>query len=443
MELKPVIVREETNMVKMRGNTPLKREGFLRPGRITVGLLAVTVLAFAVGYLVGFGFQNHNSAEAAGGPVADPKGTAPDRYVYYPGTEPLKPDEIRLIACGTGMPAARRGQAASSWVFELGNGDKFIFDVGTGSMANVMSLMIPANMLTKVFASHLHTDHVGDLAALWAGGWTGGRTVPLEVWGPSGSREDMGTAYFVEHFLKAYNWDYMTRAVKVNPIPGGITAHEFDYKGENQVVYQENGVTIRSWPAIHAGDGPVSYSLEWNGLKVVFGGDTFPTSWFVKYAKDADVVIHECMNTAWQLSRFYNQTPRLAVAMNTDFHTSAQAFGKVMSMIEPRHAISYHFFNEEGTRYGIHEAIRQTYDGPLSMATDMMVWNISKDEVVERMAVSTDEAWDVPGAEEGLAPDPSRESETVWQELIDQRMDVADVNQEWLDAFKKETGLGN
>ena len=26
---------------------------------------------------------------------------------------------------------------------------------------------------------------------------------------------------------------------------------EFDYKGMNKVVYEENGVTIRSWPAIH------------------------------------------------------------------------------------------------------------------------------------------------------------------------------------------------
>ena len=149
----------------------------------------------------------------AGGKVESPTGIAPDRYVYYPGTEELKPDEIRIIACGTGMPAARRGQAASCWVFELGNGDKFLFDLGTGSMANVASLMIPANYLTKVFASHLHTDHVGDLAPLWAGGWTGGRTVPLEVWGPSGAREDMGTAYFVDHFLKTYNWDYMTHGL--------------------------------------------------------------------------------------------------------------------------------------------------------------------------------------------------------------------------------------
>jgi len=41
--------------------------------------------------------------------------------------------------------------------------------------------MIPSDYLTKVFLTHLHTDHWGDLASLWAGGWTAGRTVPLEV----------------------------------------------------------------------------------------------------------------------------------------------------------------------------------------------------------------------------------------------------------------------
>jgi ribonuclease Z len=402
-------------------------------------MFLLTAVAVAVGILIGIGITRP-TAEAAGGKVKSPTGEAPDRYVYYPGTESLKPDEIRLVACGTGMPAARRGQAASCWLFELGNGDKFLFDLGTGSMANVASLMIPANMLTKVFVSHLHTDHVGDLAPLWAGGWTGGRTVPLEVWGPSGAREDMGTAYFVDHFLKAYNWDYMTRAAKISPIPGGITVHEFDYTGENQIVYQENGVTVRSWPAIHAGDGPVSFSLEWNGLKVVFGGDTFPNTWFTKYATGADVVIHECMNTADQLNRFYNQTPRLALAMNTDFHTSAQAFGKVMSMIQPRHAIAYHFFNEEATRYGIYDAIRQTYSGPLSMATDMVVWNITKNEITERMAVSPDEAWDVPGEDKPLAPDPNRKSELT-AAMAKGRMDVSDANRQMVEEFMKEHGL--
>ena len=84
----------------------------------------------------------------AGGKVTSPTGTAPDRYVYYPGTEELGADEIRVIACGTGMPTARRSQAAAAWVAELGNGDKFIVDIGSGSMANVQSLMIPTTGLT-------------------------------------------------------------------------------------------------------------------------------------------------------------------------------------------------------------------------------------------------------------------------------------------------------
>ena len=46
-------------------------------------------------------------AFAAGGTVTSPTGIAPDRYVYYPGTEELAKDEIRVIACGTGLPAAR------------------------------------------------------------------------------------------------------------------------------------------------------------------------------------------------------------------------------------------------------------------------------------------------------------------------------------------------
>jgi ribonuclease Z len=117
-------------------------------------------------------------ANAAGGVIKGPNVIAPDRYVYYPGTEVLANDEVRVIACGTGMPDARRGQAAACFLFEFGNGEKIIFDLGTGSMRNINALMIPSEYLTKIFISHLHTDHWGDLASLWAGGWTAGRPVP-------------------------------------------------------------------------------------------------------------------------------------------------------------------------------------------------------------------------------------------------------------------------
>ena len=36
-----------------------------------------------------------------------------DRDTYYPGTEELAPNEMRVTACGTGMPNARPKQAAA------------------------------------------------------------------------------------------------------------------------------------------------------------------------------------------------------------------------------------------------------------------------------------------------------------------------------------------
>ncbi len=382
-------------------------------------------------------------AHAAGGKVTSPTGTAPDRYVYYPGTESLARDEIRLFACGTGLPAARRDQAATCWLVETGNGDKFLFDVGTGSMSNVAALMIPYDFLNKVFLTHLHTDHWGDLATLWAGGWTAGRTGPLLIWGPSGATPDMGTKYAVDHFLKSFNWDAQTRNFKLNPAPGKITVTEFDYTAENAVVYQENGVTIRSIPAIHAGDGPVSFILEYAGMKIVIGGDTYPNKWYIKHATDADIAIHEVFLTPDELVKWYGQSPQQAIGVGTDIHTSPPAFGKVMSTIKPRHAIGYHFFNEEGTRYGIYDGVRETYSGPLSLATDNMVWNITRDRITERMTVSADQAWSVAGPTAPPKPPKSGVADPLSDKMKAGRWNpqASDAQKELVETFEKKYNM--
>ena len=378
---------------------------------------------------------------AGGGLEENPRDAPSNRYAYYPGTEDLRPNEARVVACGTGMPAARRGQAATCWLVELGNGDKFFFDIGTGSMANVASLMIPYDHLDKVFLTHLHTDHWGDFDALWAGGWTAGRTESLKVWGPSGATPDMGTKAAIEGFMNTFRWDYITRLQKLSSIPGKIEVTEFDYSIENHVVYNNNGVQIRSFPAIHSGDGSVSYALEWNGLKLVFGGDTFPNKWFIKYAKDADLVVHECFHLPSQMVQWYNQAPPVALYVATQIHTTPQAFGKIMSTIKPRHAVAYHFFNEEATRYAIYDGVREVYDGPLSMATDMMVWNITKDKITERMAVSTENAWSVPGEKPPPVGKPGQVPPQLSEQMMSGMWPVSDVEGPMIKKFMEDFNI--
>jgi len=77
-----------------------------------------------------------------------------------------------------------------------------------------------------------------------------------------------------------------------------------------------------------------------------------------------------------------------------------------MSEINPDHAVAYHTMEE--AHQEMLPTIRSTYDGPLSIATDMMVWNITKDGVKERMAVSPDRASAVPGPTRQPSPERGR-----------------------------------
>ena len=79
-----------------------------------------------------------------------------------------------------------------------------------------------------------------------------------------------------------------------------MMVEEFDYSTPG-VVYEENGVTITAFPAIHILDGPVSYRLDWNGMSFVYSGDTHPNKWFIEHGQNADMLVHESFVTVPQL----------------------------------------------------------------------------------------------------------------------------------------------
>jgi ribonuclease Z len=362
-----------------------------------------------------------------------------DRDVYYPGSENLQPDEMRIIACGTGMPNARPKQAAACFLVELGNGDKFIFDIGLGSAERIAAMQIPYDYLDKLFIGHLHADHIGDLDALWIGGVISNRQRPLRVWGPSGARKEDGTAYMVEHMQKMYAWDMDSRKGNVNTKGLAIEVNEFDYKAVNKEIYNANGVSIRTIPAIHALDGSVSFIMEWNGLKFAFSSDTYPNKWWMEYAKDADLAIHECFAPPSIMVNKQKFAVGDALNVATQVHTSPAMFGKVMSLTKPRMAVGYHVFNDFDTQPQIMKEIRQTYDGPVELATDYMVFNVNKDDIRVRMAAIEEAIWPQPSVYPAQAADPN-DRVGFTQYLIDGRVVFDDVIKFYYDQTNKMFG---
>jgi len=362
-----------------------------------------------------------------------------ERDVYYPGTEELGVNEMRVVALGTGMPNARPKQAATCFLVELGNGDKFLFDIGSGSAERISAMKIPYDYLDKLFIGHLHSDHIGDLAALWIGGVVANRVTPLRIWGPSGAEEKYGTMYMAEHLQKTYTWDIDGRVGNVDTRGLFLEVHEFDYKKVNEIVYDENGVVIRSFPAIHSLDGSVSYTLEWNDLKFAFSSDTYPNKWWMEYTKDSDLAIHECFASPKILIDKQKFPPQVALNVGTQIHTSPVQFAKVMATINPRMAVAFHFFNDYDTQPLVLQDIRSIYDGPLSLATDYMVWNVTKDKITTRMAVIDEDIWPQPSAF-GKRPPNTKDriefSEYIW----DGRVNYTEVLKKIYEDINKEYG---
>jgi len=72
--------------------------------------------------------------------------------------------------------------------------------------------------------------------------------------------------------------------------------------------------------------------------------------------------------------------------VSTRIHTEPQAFGKIMSTLEPRLAVGYHSVQSPDNNAAIMDGVRAVYAGPLVLARDLMVINVTKENIEVRMA---------------------------------------------------------
>ena len=269
--------------------------------------------------------------------------------------------------------------------------------MGTGSMERLYALGIPLDYLDKVFLSHLHMDHMGDLPAFYIYGPQNNRSVPLRVWGPGGdgTKPEWGTKAALAKVEKTWAWMTGTLEGTIDTSSFKLDVTEFDWSKVNNIIYNNNGVVIRLIRAIHF-EQSVSFILEWNGLKLVFSGDTLPNKWWIEKTKGVDLSIHECIFTPELAMSKWSFSKQEALNAVTTIHANPTFFGKVMAMTKPKHAVAYHFQNDADTLPVVMRAVEQVYDGPVDYATDFMVWNVTKEGVRTRMAVPNTEAYPTP-----------------------------------------------
>lgn len=201
---------------------------------------------------------------------------------------PTNGSALKVILLGTaGGPTINPERLGISTLVVAGS-ETLLFDAGRGLTFALARLSIPAPTVTKVFLTHLHSDHIVSIPELFLFPWASqGRKVPLQVWGPEGTRA------MSAHLSEAFSFDiHIRRDVDEKFAPDGIKLVATDIR--EGVVYEAAGVKVTAFLVDH---GPVApafgYRVDYGGHSVVLSGDTKPSDNLVKFARGADLLIHE------------------------------------------------------------------------------------------------------------------------------------------------------
>jgi len=287
----------------------------------------------------------------------------------------VPPKEIRVTLLGTASgPRVHVGKAGISTLVEAG-GERLLFDAGRGFMQRLVEAGYPMNAVTKLFLTHLHSDHVLDVPDLMLTPWSAApeRKVPLEVWGPDGTRDMM------RHLEEAFAFDiHMRRDVDESFSPEGIRMVAHDIREGK--VYERNGVTVTAFLVTHGLVKPsYGYRVDYAGRSVALSGDTSPSDSLVACCKGVDVLIHEAIDPDVLRTVVPNQQRRDAIVAR---HTTPEQAAGLFSRVSPRLAV---FSHSPGTA-AIVEQTRRSYAGRVEMGEDLMVIDIGAEVRVKPAA---------------------------------------------------------
>jgi len=248
-----------------------------------------------------------------------------------------RPTRTKVVLLGTGTPIPdpdRSGPATAIVVDD----SVYLVDFGPGVVRRAEAALLdrgitalePAN-LKVAFVTHLHSDHTGGFSDLIFTGWTSGRNIPLEVYGPSGLNS------MTEHILQAYRVDIETRT---NPegnqrvIGEGwkVNAHEI----KPGVIYKDAKVMVTAFPTKHAMES-FGYRFDTPDRSIVISGDTNPTEETIKACTGCDVLIHEA-----QMLDLYAKMPERLHSFVTKYHTTTEQLATLATQAKPKLLVVYH-----------------------------------------------------------------------------------------------------
>ena len=309
--------------------------------------------------------------------------------VYTEQPVAIAPDgDLHVVLLGTAGGPTINAQRQGIGTLVMAGPETLLFDAGRSVTTSLARLAIDPARVTRLFLTHLHSDHVISLPELWLFPWaSSGRKAPLEVWGPRGTRS------LVDHLRAAFAFDvHVRRDVDEKLSPEGVRLVANDIR--EGLVYEANGVRVTAFAVDH---GPVKpafgYRVDYHGHSVAMSGDTRPSDNLIKYSQDVDVLIHELGRS--KTDPAFVGPPdeplpggggntRRQTRIIAEHHTDAAEAARVFQRVNARLTVFSHANVPAAATLGV---VREVYAGRVEYGADLMRIDIG-DEVTIRPSES-------------------------------------------------------
>ena len=299
-------------------------------------------------------------------------------------------DSLSAVICGSRSPIPSPGRAQTCVMVRAGE-NIYIVDIGDGSASNLRNWGIPFNKIKSVLLTHLHSDHISDLADLHLASWImQRRKAKLDVYGPQ------GVGLVTKGFETAYEPDYFFRNThhgdQIAPLDvAGLNPHTVDLNQPK--IIDEDGLIVTAFEVVHDPVKPaLGYRFDYKGRSLIISGDTSYSKNLIENSRDVDVLFHEAQaNHMVNLIRDFNLQRGADLNAKlmediTTYHTTPVEAAEIANLANVKHLIFYHltpaprnYITEIIFLRGVDE-IREEWT--LSNDGTMVVLPVGSDEII-------------------------------------------------------------
>ena len=284
--------------------------------------------------------------------------------------------EVKIIMLGTGTPNALPSKSGPAIALNVDE-QVYLLDCGPGLVRRAEAAVLQGvselvvKNLSRVFLTHLHSDHTAGLADLLLTPWVLGRDKPLQVFGPQ------GTSKMCHHLEQAYQIDIQNRIYGAEQANiQGIQMQVKEYK--EGLIYKDERIQVDAFPMQHPPFEAYALRITTPCGIIVFSGDTAPCEGIERAAEGCDLLIHEVYSARGVQSR----APKW-FRYHTSVHTSEVELAALVANTKPKTLVLTHQLwmlgeNESGLETAIRDReaevvanIASVYGGQIISACDL------------------------------------------------------------------------